>query len=96
MGRDLFGEERDSRASSDANWCDEPFLLAVHDDRGERSIRVSETGAFARSVFLPRSQIDVRRTSKTVRGDNANGEIVNLPVAEIRMPEWLAKERGLI
>ena len=48
----------------------------------ERAVLVSDDGDPEKAVWLPLSQVEVET--------KANG------IAEITLPEWLAKERGLI
>ena len=48
----------------------------------ERAVFASDSGDVKHAVWLPLSQIEV-----LLRGDGT---------AEITMPEWLARERGLI
>jgi len=48
----------------------------------ERAVLVSDDGDVERACWLPLSQVEI--------------EMKRPPIAEITMPEWLAKERGLI
>lgn len=48
----------------------------------ERAVLVTDDGDIEKAVWLPLSQVEV--------------EMKRPPIAEITMPEWLAKQRGLI
>ena len=50
--------------------------------RTDRAVLVSSDGDVEKAVWLPLSQVEI--------------EMKRLPIAEITMPEWLAKQRGLI
>ena len=69
--------------------------MALHGSLA-RAVIVSETGEESRSVVLPLSQVDVGQTGKTTVGRDRRGQTVNLPLVDVVIPEWLAKERGLI
>jgi hypothetical protein len=58
-------------------------ILGFQHVETERAIRFSETGDDKDAVWLPRSQIEIEPASKA-------GYIT------VTMPEWLAKEKGLI
>ena len=65
--------------------------MVIHGDAGA-AIKVSETGDEHRIVLLPRSQIHIEPTGK-------HTSEVGKPkysIAEIEMPEWLARDRGLV
>lgn len=88
---DLFGETSGFDKSADTEAEDVTLTLVIHGDVGA-STKVSETGDEHRAVLLPRSQITVaatgKRTSEVGKPKYA--------IAEVTMPEWLAKDRGLI
>lgn len=48
----------------------------------ERAVLVSDDGDVEKACWLPLSQVEV--------------EMKQPPIAEVTMPEWLAKQRGLI
>lgn len=72
--------------------------VAVHVDRdGARSIRVSEDGDDAHGKWIANSQISMKHYNlQTTRGRDRNGNSVQLQIAIVRIPEWLAKKEGLI
>lgn len=71
------------------------LTLAIHYDTG-KAILVSETGEEAKAVWLPKSQVEIHDTGKQTTGVKKNGETIMLPLAEVTLPEWLAKKNGLI
>lgn len=72
--------------------------VAIHVDNPKRlAIRVSDTGDEASAHWIPRSLIEaITPLGKTTRGTDSHGQMVDLPMAEIEMPEWKAQELGLI
>lgn len=71
------------------------FDMALHYDTG-KAVLVSETGEEAKAIWLPKAQIEIVRTDKTVTGTRKNGQAMNWPLVTVTVPEWLAKEKGLI
>lgn len=71
------------------------LTLAVHAGTF-RAILVSDTGEASRAAWLPRSKIEIEHTGKLTQGTRSDGQIVDLAVIEARVPEWLAKDKGLI
>lgn len=71
------------------------LTMVLHYDTG-KAVLVSDTGEESRAVFLPRSQIEVVNDGKTGPAVNKRGETVWLPIVTVTVPEWLAKEKGLI
>jgi hypothetical protein len=74
------------------------ILVAVHLDTPDRkAIRVSIDGDGARATWISRSQISrYELTGKTTEGTDNRGGRVTLPLANIEVPEWLARDRGFI
>lgn len=71
------------------------FTLIEHYDTG-KAIKVSEDGVDARAFWLPHSKIDIRRTTKQSQLTLPDGQKKNAAVIEVTIPNWLAKEKGLI
>lgn len=57
------------------------FTVFVHAET-EKAVRVSESGREEKGFWLPKSQVEIEHKSPGV--------------AEISVPEWLAKTKGLI
>lgn len=57
------------------------LTMQLHHDTG-MAVLVSETGDEKKAVWLPRSQVEV--------------EVIKGNIVEVTLPEWLAKEKGLI
>ena len=74
------------------------LAVAVHLDReGAKSILVSDTGEHKDAKWIPRSLIaSFHLTGKTTRGTDRNGQVTTLPMAHLEIPEWKAKQEGLI
>ena len=74
------------------------ITVAVHFDppRGQ-AILVSDTGEAKDAKWIPRSLIaSFHLTGKTTRGIDNRGQVVVLPMASLELPEWKAKQEGLI
>lgn len=71
------------------------FEMVLHYDTG-KAVLVSETGEEARAVWLPKSQIEIHREGKSGDAVKKDGQVVVLPIIAVVVPEWLAKEKGLI
>lgn len=103
MTRDLFDlmggdDARKPRSLSDdiitkSDLAD--YDLAFHYDTG-KAVLVSDTGDEAKAVWLPKSHIEIVKTDKTVKGIRKDGQAMNWPLVTVTVPEWLAKEKGLI
>jgi hypothetical protein len=89
MTRDLFGHEVTAAALDD-----DEYLLALHlEFPSGLAIKVSETGDESKAFNLPTSLIQVSPTGKTVQPQIG---AKHFPVVKVRVPEWLAKDKGLI
>ncbi|MGD9766791.1 MAG: hypothetical protein AB7U62_04030 [Pseudolabrys sp.] len=86
--RDLFGEE--TKATRDD--VGRVTLTLMHHGDAGACIKVSETGDLSSAVLLPKSQIEV------VSAGRHRGRLgaAKADVVEVAMPEWLAKDRGLL
>ena len=98
MTRDLFDIMDDGRGDDD-NSVERvtlhDFEMCLHYDTG-KAILVSDTGEESRAVWLPKSKVEINRDGKSVNAVKKDGQRVVLPVATITVPEWLAKQKGLI
>jgi len=72
--------------------------VAVHIDVPKhQSILVSDTGESKDAKWIPRSLIkSFHLTGKTTRGVDRDGQVVVLPMAVLEIPEWKARQEGLI
>jgi hypothetical protein len=72
--------------------------VAVHADiPGKAAILVSIDGENANGKWIARSQIgSMHLTGKTTQGTDRYGTTVTLAMANITIPEWLAKQEGFI
>ena len=99
MSRDLFhlDEDDDTRLTRNGGVSIHTIDLemGLHYDTG-KAVQVSDTGEEARAVWLPKSQIEIDSTGKKVPAVKKDGQHSILPVVSIRLPEWLAKEKGLV
>lgn len=80
------------------------LALALHQTT-ERAYLVDETGNCDKTVWLPRSQVEMDETPKGQIIKHAGGltiqkrnsiELAGVPVHDFLVPEWLARERGLL
>lgn len=71
------------------------YDLALHYDTG-KAVLVSDTGDEAKAVWLPKQHVEIERTGKTVTGTKRNGQKTSWPLVTVTIPEWLAKEKGLV
>jgi hypothetical protein len=90
-GRGSMPREDDRATKSDLH----DFEMVLHYDTG-KAVLVSDTGEEKRAVFLPKSQIEIHKQDKTSPAVKRDGQRTVLPVVTITVPEWLAKDKGLI
>lgn len=78
------------------NGGDETLTLVVHvDSPSSAAVRLSEHGDDTAASWVPRSLIrDINLVGKTVRGFDRTGQAVSLPLAEVTMAAWKAKQEG--
>lgn len=69
--------------------------MVLHYDTG-KAVQVSDTGEEARAVWLPKTQIQMNPSGKKVPSVKKDGQHTILPVVTISIPEWLAKNKGLV
>ena len=74
------------------------LLVAVHFDPPQgKAVLVSDTGDASRAKWLPKRLLNsFHLTEKTTRGTDRGGKPITLPMANVTIPEWLAKREGLI
>lgn len=74
------------------------LLVALHADQdGLRAVLVSIDGENKNAKWVGRKLIgSLHKTGQTTRGTDRNGQIVNLPLANLTVPEWLALKEGFI
>lgn len=73
------------------------IFVALHVDRGDGPVLVSIDGINARGVWIGRRLIEsLHKTGKTTKGTDRYGQSVILPLANLTVPEWLAKKEGFI
>jgi hypothetical protein len=63
-------------------------------DRG--ALLVSVDGREAAAVWVPKKFCEVERSGRFVRGLKKSGEAVQLEAVAVTLPQWVAKEKGLI
>ena len=99
MSRDLFhlDDDDDTRLTRNGGVSSNTIDLemVLHYDTG-KAVQVSDTGEEKRAVWLPKSQIEIDSTGKSIPAVKKDGQHSVLPVVSIRCPEWLAKDKGLI
>jgi hypothetical protein len=69
--------------------------MVLHYDTG-KAVLVSDTGEESRAVWLPKSKIEMLAGSKQCSAIKKDGQRTVLPVITVTLPEWLAKQKGLI
>ncbi len=90
--RDL-SDEHDRVQKSDLH----DFMMALHyDNPVKKAIWVSMTGEASKAVWLARSQIEFTDTGKTTPAIRTDGRRETVKLVEVTIPEWLAKDKGLI
>lgn len=96
--RDLFNRDGD-RFSGDDDIVQKVKLhdlsMALHYDTG-KAVLVSETGEEEKAKWLPKSQVEIEQTGKTVTAVKKDGQSIALPLVTVTVPEWLAKDKGLM
>ncbi len=74
------------------------ILVAVHLDLpSKNAVLVSINGEGRRAVWIARSLISsCHLIGTSTEGTDDKGQRVRLPLANMTVPEWLAKDRGFI
>lgn len=71
------------------------LTVALHHET-ERAVLVSLTGDEAGAVWLPKVACEIERKNSYLPGRRRNGRPVTLACAVLTLPEWKAKEAGLV
>lgn len=73
-------------------------LVLHYDNDVKGSIQVSVDGDTSKAFWLPKSEIEFREVGRNAPATTTAGNPVpgGLPVVICNLPEWLAKDRGLI
>lgn len=74
------------------------ILVAVHRDQADtKAVLVSINGDGKRATWVARSQIkSYHLIGKSTDGTDDKGNRKRFPLANMTVPEWLAKDRGFI
>jgi hypothetical protein len=73
------------------------IMVALHVNRIDGPVLVSIDGDNAKAKWIGRKLIgSLHETGRTTRGTDRNGDKVTLPLANLTVPEWLAKKEGFI
>lgn len=100
MTRDLFHLDEDEPPQTFNGGVSVKTIeldMVLHYDNPVRdAILASETGEESSAVWLARSQIQMNQSGKKVPAIKKDGQHTILPVIAVSMPEWLAKDKGLI
>ena len=74
------------------------ILVAVHRDQPDtNAVLVSINGEGKRAHWVARSQIfSYHLIGTSTEGTDEKGNRMRLPLANMTVPEWLAKDRGFI
>lgn len=97
--RGRFGdnEQRHDGRQRVAGACDLVDVEMRHfiDMDRAKAIFASKDGDREHGVWLPRSQVEIHPKGERVRIGTRHGIVIHQPVA-VTMPQWLAREKGLI
>jgi hypothetical protein len=94
-GRFGDGEQKRQRVTGASDLVDLTMCLHAESKRGQKeqgAIRVSSDGDDAKAQWLPKSQCEFVPTGNRQR--SKQGPAVE--IVTVTLPEWLAKEKGLI
>lgn len=73
------------------------ILVALHFNRADRPLLVSIDGVNANAKWIGRKLIgSLHETGQKTSGTDRFGNKVMLPLANLTVPEWLAKNEGFI
>lgn len=71
------------------------LAVALH-HQTDRAVLVSSDGDESKSVWLPKSRIEIDRRNSFIAGRRRNGAPARWPCIVITVPERLAAEKGLL
>lgn len=72
------------------------LTLMQHYDTG-KAVLVSEAGDENLAKWIPHSTIEkINSTGKFAKVTRKNGQIVDCEVINVTIPDWLAKDKGLV
>lgn len=99
MTRDLFDIMNDDNARGDDDAVQtakhHDFEMVLHLDR-PKSIYASLTGYERDAKWLGKQAVRINPSNRTSQAVRKDGQRVVLPVIMVAVPEWLAREEGLI
>lgn len=74
------------------------ILVAMHRDPENANARfVSINGEYKRAVWIPKKLTgSFHLIGTTTEGTDKDGQRVRIPLANMTIPEWLAKDRGFV
>lgn len=88
-----IGADDSEQVAERVDLCDLDMVL--HYETAD-AIRVSDTGEDSRAIWLPKRHVEFHREGKQSDAVRNDGQRTVLPVVNVTMPEWLAKDRGLV
>ncbi len=65
-------------------------------DDNKGAVLVSDNGHESRAQWIPKSQAEIERTKRFAPGTKKDGQSVQLEALKLAIPQWLAKDKGLI
>lgn len=87
---------RDSRCHAAGARMSKIEITAALFHETAAAVCVSDTGDEKDAVWLPLAQIGLRVTTKRTKATLKSGAGITLPLVAIELPEWLAKNKGLV
>lgn len=101
FGDNEMAEERAPSSSvtgsSDIRDFDMVLHAETHPGDGEKgAYLVSVTGEEDRATWIPKSLAELERKGHQVDGITRRAQLVKLDAVRISIPQWVAKEKGLI
>lgn len=82
-----------------SNLIDLPLVLhwqTKPSDPDKGAVLVSADGNETRAIWVPMSQCQIEDLNRTVTGIKKSGQKVQLRSITLTLPQWLAKEKGLL
>lgn len=96
--REIAADKQPSAPAQNKTEHVELDLVLHYDNDVRAAMLVSIDGDESHAVWLPKSEIAFVLAGRNASATTTQGKPVDggLPVVSINMPEWLAKDRGLI